>query len=256
MTKGKIFIAFVLIGLAGFATWLYPQYTVPIMMYHNVDYVRTPGPNAITPKNFERHMHFLKQHGYQVISLDELVEGIKSGRPFFRKSVVITFDDGSIDNYTQAFKILKRYDFPATIFVISDLVGRDGYVTWEQLNEMHSFDIFAGSHTKTHAYLPGTPIEKKELEIVESKKMIEDRLKRQVAYISYPSGGFDEDVKSLVKKAGYKGACTTNRGHQHLNKDIYELKRIRFSDKDDCDLYLWIKLSGYYNLFRQSKDPS
>jgi len=63
------------------------------------------------------------------------------------------------------------------------------------------------------------------------------------------------DYKQIVEEAGYKGAAATNRGYDRFNKDAYELNRIRFSDKDDRNDYLWIKLSGYYNLFRAAKKP-
>jgi hypothetical protein len=59
----------------------------------------------------------------------------------------------------------------------------------------------------------------------------------------------------MVRNAGYKAACSTNRGYDRLNRDVYELKRIRFSNKDDSDLTLWWKLNGYYNLFRKAKNP-
>ena len=59
----------------------------------------------------------------------------------------------------------------------------------------------------------------------------------------------------MVKQAGYDSACTTNRGDDRFNRDIYELKRVRFSDQDDRIDYLWMKLSGFYNLFRKAKNP-
>jgi peptidoglycan/xylan/chitin deacetylase (PgdA/CDA1 family) len=175
--------------------------------------------------------------------------------PLPRKSVVITFDDGYTDNYDHAYKILKKYGYPATIFVPSDLVNNEGYLNWVQMRKMINNGITIGSHTRRHAYLPDLSIEEQWDEIAASKKILETNLGVAVDYFSYPIGGFNDAIKQLVKKAGYKGATATNRGYDRLNKDVFELNRIRFSDKDHRIDYLWMKLSGYYNLFREAKAP-
>lgn len=256
MKRIKGFLVVLLLILGGTWVWLYPKYSVPIIMYHNVQSYARPNPNSVSPENFVRQMSYLKEHGFQVISLAELIEGIKAGRSFSRKNVVITFDDGYENNYQYGFAILKKFGYPATIFVISDLVGQAGYLTWEEIKEMQKFKIDVGGHTRRHAYLPDIPTEKQQDEIAGSKRILEENLGWTVSTMSYPSGGFNEQIKDIAKQAGYVGACTTNRGHERSNKDVYELKRIRLSDKDQADSYLWIKLSGYYNLFRQPKDPS
>lgn len=256
MKKVKFVLAGVILSLAGFLMWLYGQYSVPIIMYHRVEYAGKLDPNSVTPENFAKQMKFFKDHGYQVISLDALVEGIKARRAFPRNSVVITFDDGYANNYQYAYPTLKEYGYPATVFAISDLVGQKDFLTWDQIKEMQSFKISIGSHTRQHAYLPEVSPEKQIDEIEGSKKIFDQKLGVSTDYFSYPSGGFSQSIEELVKKAGYKGACTTNRGHQNSNKDVYALKRIRLSDKDLAPSYLRIKLSGYYNLFRESKDPS
>ena len=84
---------------------------------------------------------------------------------------------------------------------------------------------------------------------------IEGELGHRIDYFAYPSGGFNESIQALVKESGYKGACTTNRGYHPHNDDPYEIKRIRFGNNDHSDLVLWVKLSGYYHLFRKWKNP-
>ena len=92
-------------------------------------------------------------------------------------------------------------------------------------------------------------------EIVDSKRRLEEEIGVRVAHFAYPTGGFDEEIKEMVKQAGYDSACTTNRGYDRFNRDLYELKRVRFSDQDNRVDYLWMKLTGFYNLFRQAKNP-
>jgi peptidoglycan/xylan/chitin deacetylase (PgdA/CDA1 family) len=210
-------------------------------------------PNWVSPENFEFQMNYLKKNGFKVISLDELVESIKSERRLSRKSVVITFDDGYEDNYTNAYPILKKYGFPATIFLVSDSIDTEGFLTADQIVEMHNNRIDFGAHTRTHAYLPDHSREKQLDEIGNSKKILEDKFHFDIDYFAYPNGGFSDDIKSIVQSAGFKGACATNRGFDKFNKDVYELKRVRFSDKDVHLNYLIAKLSGYYNMFRKSK---
>jgi len=247
--------ALFIITTGGFLIWLSGHYVVPIMMYHNVNYNDTPTANTVSPQNFERQMLYLRDRGFHVLSFDELVRLINHEEPLPKKSVVITFDDAYEDNYTFAFKILKKFGFPAIVFAPSDLIGQDGHLNWEQVGEMAESGIAFGSHTRHHSYLPDLPVAKQRDEIIVSKRNLEERLGVAVDYFAYPIGGFSDSIKQIVEEAGYKGAAATNRGYDRFNKDVYELNRIRFSDKDDRNDYLWIKLSGYYNLFRAAKEP-
>ncbi len=252
-----ITLVFVFLGIAigTFFWWASDKYVVPIMMYHSVNYATTPSKNKniISPENFQRHMAFLKKHGYNVISLKNLVDRIQQKKPFRGKYVVITFDDGYEDNFQNAFPILKSYGYPAIIFTSTQTLGHDGWLKWYQLFEMEKAGIAIGSHTIDQSYLPNLSTQEKRRQIMESKKTLEANLGHSVDFIAYPTGGFDKEVKKIVKEAGYLGACTTNRGKDKFNKDVYELNRIKFSNADNSDIILWVKLSGYYNLFRKLK---
>ena len=262
VTIGSILI----IAGIGFYCWVQTQYVVPILMYHSVSsadmkplfVIGHPSKfklrlNNVSPESFDRQMGFLKNKGYQVISLDEFVDGNRMGKKFSHKTVVITFDDGYRDNYTEAFPILKKYYFPATIFLISDYVREgSGFLNWEQVKEMRKVGISFGSHTRHHAYLPSMSKAALKDEIIESKHIIEKNLGEPVDYIAYPCGGFSEEVKTVVALAGYKAALTTNRGYDRYDIDPYELNRIRIDNWDNA-LTLRAKLSGFYNLFRPLK---
>ena len=252
-----IFFILCLLVVSSFSyfIWLQDKYVVPIIMYHSVDKPHHFSGIVISPEHFDKQMKFLKKHKYYVVSLDELVVAIKEKKNLPKNSVVITFDDGNEDNYTNAFGILKKYGFPAIIFVITDLIGHDGYLTWEQLREMEKSGITVGSHTLSHVHLPGVPLEWQSRQIKESKKVIEEKLGHPIYYFAYPSGGFSDGTKDLVEEAGYKAACTTNRGNDRFNQDVYELKRIRFKDKDS-EIAMRFKLSGFYNFFRVLKEPN
>lgn len=254
----KNIVRYVLIALLAativYLIWLRGQYVVPILMYHHVKPGTIKELNTVTPKSFERQMKFLSKYGYKVLSLDEYMAIKKNGGKFSRNSVVITFDDGYEDNYIYAYPVLKKFNFSATEFIISDLVGKKTLLSWDQIKQMRKGKIIIGSHTRNHRYLPNTIEEELKDEIAGSKKVIEAHLGGKVDYIAYPTGGFTEEVKELVKAAGYVAGFTTNRGHDRSNTDLFELKRIRMNNYDNW-LTLFAKYSGYYNVYRQLKKP-
>jgi peptidoglycan/xylan/chitin deacetylase (PgdA/CDA1 family) len=248
-----IFVIAVLLSLF-YALWLSPRYVVPILMYHRFGYEKST--LFVTPGNFDRQMSYLKKNGYNVISLDELVRGIKAKRKFKHNTVVITMDDGYEDNYTYAYPVLKKYNFPATIFIASDLIKKDkDFMVWDQVRSMLKDSISFGAHTRNHVYLPSINNEKILWdEIAGPREVIMEKTGFPAWYFCYPTGGFTEKIKGMVEKAGYKAACTTNRGFAKLNKDLYELKRVKVTNSD-CNkpFSFWAKLSGYYNLLRSIK---
>ncbi len=258
MSKRRIFfgVLAVLAVVGALGVWASSRlYVVPIIMYHQVYDVGHRRLDTVSLRLFEWQMAYIKKNRFHVLPLKKLVQIIKEGKPLPRKSVVITFDDGYENNYWNAFPILRKYQFPATIFMVSDFIDVPGYLTREQLREMAAQGIDIASHTRTHAYLPSVSAEIASEQIRKSKERLEQELGIKVSHFSYPSGGFNEKIKFLVQEAGYESACTTNRGYDRFMHDPYELKRIRLSDADNRMDYLWMKLSGFYNLFRQARSP-
>ena len=116
-----VFLFLVCVVAASFFA-LRPLYVVPVMTYHEIaiapnDLAR---PNSVSPSSFRHQMEFLKKQGYRVLSLDEYTEGIRAGKDFCCKSAVITFDDGRLNNYTEALGPLVQNHFPAAFFIIVD----------------------------------------------------------------------------------------------------------------------------------------
>lgn len=239
--------------LGGGLFWLSGQYTVPVMMYHNVSETANFQADTVSPKNFEWQIAYLKKH-YQIITLAELVDGIKTGKKFPRNSVAITFDDGNRNNYTAAFPILQKYQVPAHFFICVGHIEKSGILTWSDVLTMSQAGMAFGSHGMLHAYLPDAAPQEQNFEIFQSKKILEQKLQKPIRFYAYPIGGFSEDIKNLMKKAEYEAAFTTNRGIDPLDHDVYEINRIRFGDRDINDWTMRAKLSGYYYLFRKLKN--
>jgi peptidoglycan/xylan/chitin deacetylase (PgdA/CDA1 family) len=243
-----IVVLIVLLGI----NWARRHYVVPILMYHHIS--ENNGGLNVSPQNFKKQMEFLHRGGYKVISLKELSHGIKADRGFNFKTVVITFDDGYRDNFVYAYPILKKYGFPATIFLVSSYVGQDDFLTWDQIRQMKDDGISFGAHTRTHKYLPslkGKPLIE---EVVNCKRQIEANLGERVEFFSYPTGGFNDEVKDVLRDAGFTAACTINRGRDRFNRDLFELKRIKVKNSAANPVDFFFKLSGFYNLFRSAKE--
>lgn len=253
--KRIIFLAIVLILVWAFIEK--PFYTVPVLKYHGID---TPNIGDDTPKvsveNFEKQLAFIHRMGYKVITLEEYVKSVKE-HTRLKNAVVITFDDGYVDNYSNGLPILKKYGFPAAIFLIEEKIDKNQrFLNLKQIKEMEKNGITFGSHTISHRYLPGIKNEGElRSEIFGSKALLEKRLTHKVDYFVYPIGGFNAQIKELVEEAGYLAAFTTNRGPDKFNRDIYAIRRIKISDRDRYWWTLWFKLSGYYMLFQGYKNP-
>ena len=231
-------------------------YQLPILGYHRIGPSRGDHVPSVSAEAFERQLAFLARRHYRVLSLQELADRLDRGEPMPRHSAVITFDDGYEETSTVAWPLLKRFKFPAAVFVTPGEVGRAGFVTWEQIQAMSRDAITIGSHTMHHSYLPLVEGERLIEELVESKRVIEERIGEPVHFIGYPVGGFTPKAQALAKQAGYRAAFTTNRAVSRAVVDRYALRRIKVTEGDANPLRFWVKLSGYYDVFRELKAPS
>lgn len=215
-------------------------------MYHLVDYAHPNSPSpTVTPETFEAQMQFLKVHRYHVRPLAEVIADLKAGKKIKPRTVCITFDDGTEDNFKQAFPILKKLNLPATIFMITGNIGKPGWLSEKQLKILDESGVSIGSHTVTHAYLPKLSEEAIKRELTDSKVELERILGHPVTLFSYPAGGTTPEVRAMVQSAGYEGAVTTNYGK--TVHDFYGLHRIKVSESNNL-FNVGVKVSGLYHL--------
>ena len=261
MSKRKALITLfsVIILLSGcLVNFIQGKYVVPIAMYHSVNPAALPENRiAVSAQTFERQMHFLKRHHYNVLPLESIAKLIKERKKIPPKTIAITFDDGYKDNYIYAFPVLKKYNLPATIFIIVNEVDRpqNDRLNWKEIKEMQdSGPVTFGSHTLSHPLL--TEIKSEEdlkNEIFGSKKILEEKLGCKVNAFSYPAGRFNDKIKQLVKDAGYEFAVATNPGKKLADDDIFALKRLRISENANNLFVFWVETSGYYNFMREHR---
>ncbi len=244
--KRIVFVFAVLFALYAFGRSIYQ---VPVLMYHHVGDVAENSKLNVSPETFERQMEFLKLHHYRVMSFEDLIGHIRIGQGVPRNTVAITFDDGYLDNFVNAFPILKKMDFPATIFMITGNIGKKGWLSEEDLRILDSSGISIGSHTVNHVFLPHLKREDAIFEISQSRNQLEKILGHPVFLFSYPAGGVTEDIKKLVMQEGYHGAVTTNYGDS--KDDLYAFRRVKITENDGNLFSLWAKVSGLYSFGRR-----
>ena len=206
---------------------------VPILTYHFLSLTRS---NNMTVQltEFERQMSYLKRNSYQVITLEQMVKFLehKGGVP--RKAVVITFDDGWRTTYDFALPILKKYGFPATLFVYTDLINsHKSALTWEQVRKLaQSGVVDIQCHTKSHRNLNMKPKENLkgylaalETELVKSRETIKQKIGKECEFLAYPYGATNHLVAAMAQKTGYRAAFTVRRGSNPFFSDNFRVRR-------------------------------
>ncbi|MFH1093632.1 MAG: polysaccharide deacetylase family protein [Candidatus Omnitrophota bacterium] len=234
--------------------FLYNVYSVPVLMYHSIGRGGENSRLIVTPESFERQMIFLKKGNYQILSLDEYVELLRGNRKPDKRAVVITFDDGFRDNYTNAYPILKEHRIPAAISVVPEWVGRANMMSWEQIKELHGDGLIEiVSHGLKHCPLDTLSKDSTIRELKESKRILEKKLNTIINYLCYPCGNFTPFVKELAKLSGYKAAMATHPDAGIALNDTYAIRRIRISQSADNMLVFWVQVSGYYTFFKDRR---
>jgi peptidoglycan/xylan/chitin deacetylase (PgdA/CDA1 family) len=168
---------------------------------------------------FARQMKYLFKHGYQTVSVSDLINYAEQQTPAKDKKICITFDDGYESFYTYGFPILRKYNFTAIVFLVADYINRtclndsdsEPMLKTEQIKEMAEAGIDFGSHSFSHRSLTKLDAEELEKEVKESKTVLEKLLGKQIESFSYPYGSFDETVKKMVQQ-NYRIAFSTKKG--------------------------------------------
>ena len=201
-------------------TWYWlPRRGLVALMYHHISPKDTPekqqDPFTISPQMLERQLLFLKQNGYTTISEKDILHAYKTGKTTIKKPVLLTFDDGYADNYTYLFPLLKKYNVAALIFLITDNIGKDGYLSQTQIAEMKQSGLVSfGSHTCAHRRLRRLTDDEILYEVTQSKRVLEEKLGDKIYSFCYPfgAGGFDKRVRPRVLEAGYLLDFSTKKG--------------------------------------------
>lgn len=239
---------------------------IPILMYHSISdgpekrvhpYYRT----NTAPKIFKEQMKYFFEHNYAVVTLKDLINPMGSAdQP--NKTVVITFDDGYRDFYANAYPVLSKYGFSATVFLPTGFIDENSknlkgiknteHLSWKEVRELNSNNMDFGSHTVNHPKLAFLSEEKLEYELSYSKKTIEDKLGEAVSSFSYPfafpeeNNLFKNKLVDILKKCEYKNGVSTRIGTSSKTDELFFMRRLPINSCDDNN-FMSAKLEGSYN---------
>ncbi len=211
---------------------------VPVLMYH---YISELPPDAdeirvnltLHPEVFRAHLNYLRDNGYQTISLYEINEALENGIPLPEKSVALTFDDGYDDHYQAVFPMLTAYDMTGTFFIVTQFVDErhSGYMGWEHVREMAAAGMSMEAHTKTHPTLDARSYDFLVYQIIGSIESLAHHTGKRPRIFSYPVGRYDSDTLAVMRSTDVIRAVTTQPGASHTTDNRLEMTRLRISNE-------------------------
>ena len=222
---------------------------VPILMYHSISshatdrFKRFTVPSAL----FDEQVAYMQRNGYTSMTVTQYRNVITQGAMLPERPVILTFDDGFADFYSDALPVLRRYNFVATLYVTTSFVNgtsrwlrREGeterpMLNWDQLKEIAAYGIECGAHTHCHSQLDTLSASSAKMEIIQSKLLLEHQLGVQVESFAYPYGYYTARVKRQVKEAGYTSACAVKHAMSEVTGDPFILARQTVTAKTDIN---------------------
>lgn len=236
-------------------------HVIPILMYHSIAHEDEHGVGAYyriatPPEMFAKQMELLHTAGYKSVSVTEAVRLLREPSP--GKHVAITFDDGYRNFYTDAFPVLQRHGFTATMYLPTNYIANTHQtfngrtcLNWSEVREMHRHGIVFGSHTMSHPKLYGMSWDAIRGEVKTSRDVIEQELGAPVESFAYPYAfpeadrNFKSRLRSVLAETYHNSVCTTI-GRCVATTDPYFLNRLPVNSADDEQLFR-AKLAGGYD---------
>jgi peptidoglycan/xylan/chitin deacetylase (PgdA/CDA1 family)/glycosyltransferase involved in cell wall biosynthesis len=247
---------------------VHPKF-IPILMYHKIPDQPIHSPNKIfvTKENFEKHLRFFKLRGLSPITFKDywaFRKGEKALKDFPKKPIILTFDDGYTDNYTNLLPLMQKYSYRGVIYLLGDFAVNHNF--WDVANGDHRDEIMSkaqkkvfvekgweiGSHTLTHRHL--TQLSENEIfeEVLQAKLNLEKELGTEIISFAYPYGDLDEKVKAQVQKTGHQLGIATDSGGMGIEEDLFQVFRINMFPNESV-FQLYKKTSSWYRAYYKKK---
>ena len=214
---------------------------IPILMYHSISWSSNSRFKQFTvpPVVFAEQMAYLYNHQYTPITVTQFINArSKNGFALPERPVVLTFDDGFADFFTEVLPVLKRYGFVATLYVATAFINGTSHwlqhigegarlmLTWDQLIEICASGVECGAHSHSHPQLDTLPHFIARDEIIRSKRLLVHYLCQEIFSFAYPYGYHTARVRQLVREAGYTSACAVRHAMSSVTDDPFSLARI------------------------------
>jgi peptidoglycan/xylan/chitin deacetylase (PgdA/CDA1 family) len=210
-------------------------YRIPVLMYHHVGGLIAEADNLPADK-FEAQLKYLQSSGYTTVTFAQLADQVLRDKKITaKKPIILSFDDGYIDNYQYAFPLLKKYSFRGSFAIVTGMVGGDAhntrwYMNWDELSEMSQAGMEIDSHTVSHRGLAGLDNTNLKAELLDSKNTLEQKLGIKVNTIVYPYGSQNQRVITMAASLGYELGRLDSGSVAVVNKDdLFLIPRVRIS---------------------------
>lgn len=221
----RIFILFIL-----FLTSLYSNINsnhATILLYHHIS-DKTPKSTSVAPETFEEHLNYLYENNYKVWDIHKILNYLKNKKELPAKVVAITFDDAYKSIYTNAYKILKKYNYPFTIYVNTAPIGKTSiYLTWDEINLMSKDLATLGSHSHYHEFMIRDIVDYEKVifnDLLKSNRIIKEKCGVDVKTFAYPFGEYTIELENIVKKF-YEYALVQQSGSIDESFNPYQIPR-------------------------------
>ncbi len=208
---------------------------IPILMYHHV----SPNANseyAVSIDQFRRQMQWLQDEGYQTVSIADMVTAIQVGKLLPHKPIILTFDDGFMDVYENAYPLLTELGYTATMYLIEDVINEHPYVTDDVIEELINAGWELGHHSKSHAYLPG--LRNLDEEVCDSRMRLIERFNQPFDSFAYPFAAKDDKSIQVVKDCGYTSGAGNGSFTIHTEERLFFFSRREIKSYFDMQRFI------------------
>jgi len=210
------------------ATWVFQaagEVVCPILLYHQIADIDPPSQYYMPPADFKTQMEALRDWGYTPITISLVVKAITEGGELPPRPIVITFDDGDENVYTNAFPVMSELGFPGVLYIISSAVNGQNYLSAAQILEMAAAGWEVGSHSRTHLNLTNDPGQAW-AEASQSRQLLKADLGVPINTFAYPYGAADAFVMEKVRQFGYQAAVGLGKSALQGPSNLFYLSRI------------------------------
>ena len=230
ITKKNIFKSSIVSILILVSAWLWIQYLdvkgpgVPVLLYHGVDTNCSQNKYTLDTEVFEQQLRWLKNQGYSTILPSEIKKQEFNYNP--AKTVILTFDDGNLNNYTIVYPLLKKYGYTGVFFIVTSMIDHRKIISAEQLKEMAVNGMEIGSHTISHPFLDTLGENEIVRQLKQSKQKLETITGADVISLAPPGGWFNTKTIINARQQGYEFIFSCEIGLNDLTQKPFVYKRI------------------------------
>jgi peptidoglycan/xylan/chitin deacetylase (PgdA/CDA1 family) len=217
---------------------------VNALMYHYVSWL-PPDPDAlrrdltVSPTDFEEHLRYLKENGYNTITSVDLWWSLDTGKPLPPKPVLLTFDDGYVDHYEVVLPLLRKYGMVGTFAVTANLVGKGGYLTKAMVRGLADAGMDVQSHATDHVSVNKIPYASQVYQLCTSRRILSEWTGKDVRHFIYPSGDYLPLLSGPLASCGYLSAYRKDGGSVESSNDMFALRRVRIRGQQGLSALLF-----------------